>query len=164
MGNQIKTYLFNRMRKSLRRTQRRKQKTKRQRRLQRGGTYSGYILTKWLVMRARRDEYTKLNFSELMSRWINQYFLGKHLEFIKKDSTKVAGVLTAFDRINANGDTYALRVTNNSRKVSTISLDDIIDNVYTKIIISDLDDRSISGVSIVDNPTLSGFVVGEDDL
>ena len=150
------------MRKSLRRTQRRKQKTQRRRRLQRGGTYPGYILTKWIVNRAQRNKH--IDFSKLMPIWINNYFLEKHLVFIKNDLTEVEGKLTSFDRINANGDTYTLRVTNNSGKVSTIPLDDIIHNVYTKIIISDLDDRSISGVSIVDNPDLNGFVVKEGDL
>lgn len=114
-------------------------------------------------MVGKAKSYFNRNVYDVMIEWINAYFLGKHLVFIKNDSTQVAGVLAVFDKVNATGDTYVLRVKNNSGKDSTILLDDIIHNVYTKIIISDLDDRSKSGFSILDSGALSDRVVKYED-
>ena len=143
------------MRKSLRRTQRRKQKTQRRRRLQKGGARVGFIYTVDMINAAKSD--MNMNIDTKIRKWINTYFLGNYLVFIKNDpdSTRVIGRLTKMEHVNMNEDTYVLRV-ENSEKNSTIPLDDIINNVYKAIIISDLDRPR--NYSILESPTLREYV------
>lgn len=105
---------------------------------------------------ARNDMNTTIDTK--IKGWINTYFIGKYLVFIKSDSTKVSGLLTKMEPVNATGDTYVLRVVKSKKKQSTIPLDDIINNMYTAIVITDVDAPSKDGPSILKSPTLRGIL------
>lgn len=136
----------------MRRTNRRKQT----RRRQRGGARSGSILTADIIKFISSTSGTPSELYKSLKNLMNIYFIGKNLKFTKNDGTSIEGTVTEIVNVNISEDTYVIHLGNKS-----IPFEDIINNVYTKITISDIDEDSTSGYSISTRGYLKQFIIYE---